>query len=106
VSVSRKSRLGFVALVAAGATMSLLGTAVPAQAATGQVVVFEHELIPLSVYTDPTGCTKLPMAAHVLINQTDEPVRIYADPLCLLPSLTVLPGNGSHVAPGSGSFSV
>ncbi|GAA0823688.1 hypothetical protein ACFQVD_03335 [Streptosporangium amethystogenes subsp. fukuiense] len=86
--------------------MSLLGTPVPAQAATGEVVVFEVEPIPLKVYTDPSGCVKLPPAAHVLINQTDKPVRTYSDPLCLGPSLTVQPGYGTHVAPGSGSFSV
>ncbi|MDT0270785.1 hypothetical protein RM844_31400 [Streptomyces sp. DSM 44915] len=56
-------------------------------------------------YQDPTGCHKLPLDAHVLSNNTDGPVVIYGDPLCLTPGLTVQPGYGSHVAPGSGSFS-
>lgn len=82
-------------------------TALPAAAAaaTGQVTVFETEVQPLTTYDDPAGCHKLPAAAHVLTNRTDEPVRIYGDPFCLTPSLTVQPGHGSHVAPGSSSFS-
>ncbi|MFV0138030.1 hypothetical protein ACLGIH_33495 [Streptomyces sp. HMX87] len=65
------------------------------------------ETVPLTVYPDPApGCYKLPVAAHVLTNRTDAPVRIHADPFCLTPGLTVEPGHGSHVAPGSGSFSV
>ncbi len=76
-----------------------------ALAATGQVTVFETEVQELTTYDDPSGCQQLPPAAHVLNNETDEPVRIYGDPLCLGPSLVVQPGHGSHVAPGSGSFS-
>lgn len=76
-----------------------------ALAATGQVTVFETEVQELTTYDDPSGCQKLPPAAHVLNNKTDEPVRIYGDPLCVGPSLVVQPGHGSHVAPGSGSFS-
>ncbi|WP_219471106.1 hypothetical protein [Nonomuraea rhizosphaerae] len=102
----RLAHLASVASVAAVATASLLGAALPAQAATGQVVIFEVEATPLTVYTDPTGCKKLPLGAHVLNNQTDRPVRIYGDPLCLGPFMTVQPGYGSHVQAGSGSFSV
>ncbi|MDA3643887.1 hypothetical protein LZ318_33265 [Saccharopolyspora indica] len=76
-----------------------------AAAAGGDVVVFETEVQQLTTYTSPEGCHKLPMAAHVLVNNTDKPVQIYGDPFCLTPSLTVAPGYGSHVAPGSGSFS-
>lgn len=90
--------------VASGLTAAIL-TAVPAQAATGDVTVFSTEFQPLAVYHDPTGCIKLPALAHVLVNQSSGDVRIYADPLCLTPSLTIHPGYGSHVAPGSGSFS-
>jgi hypothetical protein len=42
----------------------------------------------------------------VLINQTDKNVNVYADPFCVTPGLAVAPGYGSHVALGSGSFSV
>jgi hypothetical protein len=90
--------------VVSGLTISIL-TGVPADAATGDVTVFSTELQPLDVFHNPTGCLKLPLAAHVLVNQTSSDVRTYADPLCLSPSLTIHPGYGSHVAPGSGSFS-
>ncbi|MBD0710633.1 MULTISPECIES: hypothetical protein [unclassified Streptomyces] len=89
--------------LAFGAALGLLQS--PAFAAEGTVTVFQTELQPLSVYENPRGCHKLPAAAHVLANETDRPVRIYGDPFCLGPSLTVAPGYGSHVAPGSGSFS-
>src|SRR5687767_14641477 len=78
------STLGVV-LLATGSTVA------PASASSGQDVVFETESLPLSTYADPQGCHKLPPAAHVLVNQTSEPVRIYADPLCLSPSMTVQP---------------
>jgi hypothetical protein len=90
-------------VVVCGLAISIL-TGVPAQAATGDVTVFSTELQPLDVYHDPVGCVKLPVAAHVLTNQTSSDVRVYADPFCLTPNLTVQPGYGSHVAPGSGSF--
>ncbi|UED87366.1 hypothetical protein [Streptomyces profundus] len=77
----------------------------PAHAATGEVSVFSTELSPVTTYQDPAGCQKLPLDAHVLTNNTDAPVRGYGDPFCLTPSLTVEPGYGSHVAPGTGSFS-
>jgi hypothetical protein len=73
-------------------------------AAEGKVTIFSHELAPLIVHEDPTGCTLILPTAHVLINQTDTTIRIYADPLCLSPSLTVPPGYGFHVSPSSGSF--
>jgi hypothetical protein len=98
-------RLAAVLVVAvSGLAISIL-TGVPADAATGDVTVFSTELQPLDVYHDPAGCQKLPLAAHVLINQSAGPVQIYADPFCLTPNLTIQPGYGSHVAPGSGSFS-
>jgi hypothetical protein len=90
--------------VVSGLAVSIL-TGIPAQATTGDVTVFSTELQPLDVYHDPVGCLKLPPAAHVLVNQSSGDVQVYLDPLCLTPSLTVHPGFGSHVAPGSGSFS-
>ncbi|MDX3639061.1 hypothetical protein [Streptomyces sp. MB09-02B] len=86
----------------------LAGTAAPGTAAAaepGEVVVFRTELAPLTVYPEPHGCHKLPADAHVLTNRTDRPVTVYGDPFCLTPGLTVQPGFGAHVAPGSGSFS-
>ncbi|WP_156756585.1 hypothetical protein [Actinokineospora pegani] len=87
-----------------------LATAVPATAAAAeepdQVVVFQHEFTELSVYPEPEGCVRLPLASHVIFNQTDEPITIYADPLCLVPIEPVArikPGHGSHVS-SVGSF--
>ncbi len=90
----------------AGAVLITGFAATAASAATGEVTVFETETTRLTTYADPSGCHKLPLAAHVLNNHTDRPVRIYGDPFCAGPSVTVQPGFGSHVAPGSGSFSV
>jgi hypothetical protein len=78
----------------------------PAQAATGRVAVFSTEFTPVQVYEDPNGCNKLPLDAHVLVNLTDAEIVVHGDPLCLTPGLVVQPEHGSHVSPGSGSFSV
>ncbi|MYU20749.1 hypothetical protein [Streptomyces sp. SID8352] len=99
-------RRSFITCVLLAAVAGVGLAAGPAAAADGEVTVFQTELQPLTVYKDPAGCQKLPAAAHVLNNTTDRPVRIYGDPFCLGPSLVVPPGHGSHVAPGSGSFSV
>jgi hypothetical protein len=90
----------------AGGVLVVVGAAVPASAAQGQVVVFSTENAPLDKYDDPSGCNRLPDAAHVLDNLTDKPVTIYGDPQCLSPGAVVDPGYGSHVPAGSGSFSV
>lgn len=81
-------------------------TAVPAQAATGQVVVFSTELTPLTSYQDPQGCYAFPALAHVLSNETDKTVVVHPDPFCTAPGLRVAPGYGMHVPEGYGSFSV
>jgi hypothetical protein len=94
-------------LLAAVITM-LAGPAMAGTAsalAPGEVLVFGTEFTPVTAYQDPHGCQKLQIDAHVLVNRTDRPVTVYADPFCLTPGLTVAPGYGSHVAPGSGSFS-
>lgn len=88
------------------AVFLVLATATPALAAGGNVVVFESEFTKVVTYDNPSGCYKLPLLAHVLVNQTGKDVRIYLDPLCLASSMTVPPGYGSHVAIGTGSFSV
>lgn len=101
----RRTRTLLLAMTAAAL---LAVSAVPSAAAAGdpdEVVVFGTEVTPLTVYSDPHGCYKLPLDAHVLTNRTDRPVTIYGDPFCLTPGLTVQPGYGSHVAAGSGSFS-
>jgi hypothetical protein len=97
----------FLTVAALVAVATILTTAAPAVAepATGTVTVFTTELSPATVYENPEGCVKLPVDSHVLVNQTDKDVIVYADPFCLTPGLTVAPGYGSHVALGSGSFS-
>lgn len=95
-----------VFMLAAGALLAAsVATGTAAAAEQGDVVVFSTEVTPLAVYHDPYGCQKLPADAHVLTNHTDRPVTVHADPFCLTPGLIVQPGYGSHVAPGSGSFS-
>ncbi len=99
---ARAADLGNVSLQVpgvAGADVKLGGSS------GSSVAVFSTELTPLSRFDDPSGCKLLPPAAHVLVNLTPAPVRVYADPVCLGPSLTVQPGFGSHVTPGAGSFS-
>jgi len=75
-------------------------------AAAGAVLVFQHELTATTRYVNPEGCTKLPLAAHLLVNTTDEDVKLYADPFCLTYSMVVPPGYGAHIPPVTGSFSV
>ncbi|MFE0461786.1 hypothetical protein ACFW1A_21305 [Kitasatospora sp. NPDC058965] len=101
-------RTGLTVILAAA---TLIGVAAaPAQAATGQVVVYASQLEPLTVYQDPQGCKQLPPLAHVLNNQTDSTVVVYADRWCTVPftenALTLgelKPGYGTHVT-GAGSF--
>lgn len=87
----------------------LAGAAVPAQAAPersaeaakGQIIVFATELQKATVFTDPEGCKKLPLGAHVVVNLTDVSAKLYADPFCkvrAVPFVTVKPGYGSHVS--------
>ncbi|TQF07644.1 hypothetical protein E6W39_29405 [Kitasatospora acidiphila] len=100
-----------MALSALFAAATLVGmAAAPAQAASGQVVVYSTQLRPLDVYKDPHGCTKLPLDAHVLDNLTDSTITVYTDPYCTFPltenALTLgqlKPGHGTHVS-GTGSF--
>ncbi|WP_245614530.1 hypothetical protein [Actinokineospora inagensis] len=102
-------------LLALCATVTSLAAALPAAAAeppadttVDQVVVFQMEFTPVTVYKHPTGCHTLPPLSHVLINQTDRVVTIYFDPLCVFPIFPVhnlVPGDGTHVSP-VGSFSV
>ncbi|GGX96456.1 hypothetical protein [Streptomyces minutiscleroticus] len=99
----RRFRTPLVALAAAFLTVGAGGAR--ADAAVGQVIVFGTEGEPVTVYEDPGGCHKLPLTAHVLVNDTSGDVQIHGDPFCVSPGLTVQPGYGAHVAPGSGSFS-
>jgi hypothetical protein len=97
--------LAGAAVIAVATTMATAAPAV-AESAPGKVIVFSTEVTELTVWEDPAGCVKLPADAHVLVNQTDEDVTIYGDPFCIGPGLAVAPGFGSHVASGSGAFSV
>lgn len=101
----RSAFLSVAGTVTGALFLSATALSVPAHAAQGEVSVFGTEVTPLTNYANPSGCHKLPLDAHVLSNHTDRPVTIHGDPFCLTPGLTVPPGHGSHVAPGSGAFS-
>ncbi|MFF3246233.1 hypothetical protein ACFYWY_21440 [Streptomyces sp. NPDC002870] len=97
--------IGAASTPAGAATGEAIGAAsTPAGAATGEAIVFGTEVEPVTTYEYPSGCYKLPLTAHVLVNKTGGPVRLCADPFCMTPILTVRSGYGSHVASGSGSF--
>ncbi|ANN17221.1 hypothetical protein SD37_17275 [Amycolatopsis orientalis] len=100
------NRLVSAALSAVVAAALLIVSSPSAMAAAGNVVVFSTEFERLETYRNPEGCNKLPLSAHVLANLSSSDLVIHGDPLCLTPGLTVSPGYGSHVTPGSGSFSI
>lgn len=103
-------RRGIRALVVTVAGCACLAGGVTASAdahaASGTVLVFEHEFVPTTRYENPSGCNALPAAAHLLANRTDSDVKLYADPFCMTFSMVVPPGHGAHVPPVTGSFSV
>lgn len=85
----------------------LMSTSPAAGAATGEVVVYTAEIVPLDVYEHPRGCYAIPVGAHVLTNRTNLPVLVYGTPGCFgFPVLTVEENWGSHVPPAAASFSV
>ncbi|WP_410673669.1 hypothetical protein [Amycolatopsis sp. cmx-4-68] len=89
------------------ATALLVPASPAAGAATGEVVVFTTEVVPLDVHENPRGCYALPEGAHVLANRTDRPVRVYGAPECFGPPLLTVEANrGSHVPPAGASFRV
>lgn len=87
--------------------VTLLVSAGPAQAATGEVIVFTTEFEELTTYQDPASgsCRPLPPTAHVVINRTDADVFIHAGRTCFVPGVPVAPDHGWH-APPSGMFSI
>jgi hypothetical protein len=109
VIVFRMRRLATSVFIAAATLVGV--AAVPAQAATGKVVVFSNEFTQLKVYNDPQGCNRVPATAHTLSNETDRSIWVYADPYCTIPATLPLTGNvgelpanyGTHVT-GVGSF--
>lgn len=89
------------------ATALLMSAGPAAGAATGEVVVYTAEVVPLDVYENPRGCYALPEGAHVLANRTDRPVQVYGAPGCFgVPVVTVKENWGSHVPPAAASFRV
>ncbi|GAA3015935.1 hypothetical protein [Actinokineospora globicatena] len=106
---ARKISAAFgAAALATLASAPSASAALPPAPQPDQVVVFQMEFTPVTVYKSPSGCYSLPIASHVLVNQTDRVVTIYFDPKCTFPIWPVQelkPGNGTHVSP-VGSFSV
>lgn len=73
----------------------------------GYVDVFAIDLLPMKRYQNPDGCVALEAVAHVVINYSGLPIRMFAGSLsCSLPSVpyVVLSGAGVHVPPGFSSF--
>lgn len=104
---TRTSILAFIAatLLVVGAAS---GHAADGTAAEGKVLVFATEFSAAVVFDNPQGCAGLPTLAHILVNQTNAPIKVFGGPGCNGPSLTAQPGWGGHVLPfGSlgGSFS-
>lgn len=99
----RRLTAGICGLIAMGSV--LFGGGQPALAATGRVLVFQHELMPLTTYHNPSGCVRLPALSHAMVNKTERTVRVFAGPLCAGAFRVVSPSFGSHV-PAGGSFSV
>ncbi|MFD1146195.1 hypothetical protein [Saccharothrix hoggarensis] len=97
-------RLFGVVLSGLVAAVLLVPLGPAAQAATGKVVVFSVEAVPLENYDNPVGCRRLPAGAHVLANLTDGDVTIFGDPLCVSPLVTVEPGYGTHVPTFGAAF--
>ncbi|MFE4591883.1 hypothetical protein [Streptomyces laurentii] len=104
-SVLASAVLGATALAGLAQIPAVAAPAAPAASSGGTVTVFETEAQALTVYEDPRGCQALPALAHVLGNHTDRTVRVYGNPFCLGPAVTVAPGHGTHVPGGAGSFS-
>ncbi|SDH52050.1 hypothetical protein SAMN05192558_111262 [Actinokineospora alba] len=95
--------LASLTTVATASTVSMSETT----SLPGQVVAFTHEFTELKVWNNPKGCQPLPAGTHLIFNQTDKTITIYADPLCVVPIdpfSRVKPGYGTHVS-AVGSFS-
>ncbi|MGH3761628.1 hypothetical protein [Actinophytocola sp.] len=99
-------RTALIALTAA--TMLTAGATASAAAEpdTPQVVAFIGDFLPTEVWDEPTGCNALPIGTHVVFNETDAPITVYVDPLCLIPLAPLAklePGHSMHVS-AVGSF--
>ncbi len=99
-----KHRIRTSILALSAATLLVVG-APQAFAAEGKVLVFKTEFSEATVFDNPQGCIALPGFAHVLVNQTNAPIRVFGLPGCTGPSLTAQPGWGGHVPAAGGSFS-
>ncbi|GAA2786719.1 hypothetical protein [Crossiella cryophila] len=100
----RRAALTLAAVLAAGAALTGTAQATPA---IGEVIVYTVDTLPVVVFDNPTGCKKIPLGAHVLINRTNRPVEIYANPMCLpVPILILEEDTGAHAPPAAGSFRV
>lgn len=80
----------------------------PAFAANGQVIVYVTDVAPVKVHENPSdGCYRLPQDLHLLVNQTDQQVRVFNDPTCISPGATTIqPGFGAHVDSTARSFTM
>lgn len=88
-------------------TVAAPAAATPAPApATGKVVAFVADLLPATVWENPKGCKQLPLGTHVIFNETEAPIEVFADPRCFVPLepfARLEPGRSMHVS-AAGSF--
>ena len=93
------------ALLASGVVATgIAGTAV-AQAPSDQVLVFIADaVVPVQKFQSPEGCHALPLGTHVVINDTDDAITLYAAPDCSGLGVPLDPGHGAHELPAFGSF--
>ncbi|GAB3439312.1 hypothetical protein [Actinophytocola sediminis] len=89
-----------LAVTAAVLLTTLAAPSATAQA-TGRVVAFVGDLLPVRVWENPSGCNRLPLGTHVLFNETDRVIEAFADPWCLIPLeplAQLAPGTSMHVS--------
>lgn len=107
-------RKAAVVLASGIAILGLVGGSAGAQTsepklANGEVEVFIlDKLVPVKKFQNPDGCYQLPAGTHVVINDTDSNITLYAGSDCggSLPSpgISLDPGYGAHELPAFGSF--
>lgn len=101
----RRTAMALAVALTASAALTSSAQASPAQASpgNGEVLVFTVDLVKATVFEDPRGCHELPLGAHVLINRTNRPIKIFPTG-CFGIGLTIGEGVGIHVPPAMGAF--
>ncbi|GAB3302009.1 hypothetical protein [Parasphingorhabdus pacifica] len=104
-SVSALLAVGALALGASASSAAAGESSAGSEKQSGEVIVFTVDFAPVTKFPSPEGCNTLPTGTHVVVNNTDSEVRIYADPNCFGPSLRLDPDYAAHELPAFGAFS-